>query len=310
MSPQLVLASTKRTDFVVRLGAVWWSLVQLVGGMKYWTLHRPSGTLRARLDSARGHGGFGKAPCGAWSKKDLSGPVHVWGIAEGYRTTMNRRRIASLLAAGGMVIGMLGLSTGSVLAADNIQYWAGNGTTDGEINNNDCADDASAHQLWIWTGTGSNVQISVDGEVVAGVQQGGGSYHFATSWHDIGTLTTGDGGNVFVTYDGVADGNAVLTLSHGCPGETEDTPPPSFEQSQAVATDTPAPPTEEAPSEEPSFEQSQAADTDVPTLPNTATVGGNSGSAPVDGAWLLVVALGVLLSSIVVLTPARARTRR
>ena len=83
------------------------------------------------------------------------------------------------------------------------------------------------------------------------------------------------------------------------PGE-EETPPPSFEQSQAAATDTPPP----------SFEQSQAAETDVPTLPNTATVGGNSGSAPADGAWLLVVALGVLLSSIVVLTPARARTRR
>ena len=49
-------------------------------------------------------------------------------------------------------------------------------------------------------------------------------------------------------------------------------------------------------------------ETDQPptdTLPGTT---GNSG--PTDGAWLLVVALGVLLASIVVLTPARAKSRR
>src|SRR5258705_13255156 len=119
------------------------------------------------------------------------------------------------------MIGMFGLSAPvGVLAADNTQYWQGNGTTDGKIDLNDCAQDSSAHMLWIWTGDGSNVWISVDGELKAGDQQGQGSWHFATGWHDIGDLTAGNGGNVFVTYDGAADGNAQLTLSHGCPGET------------------------------------------------------------------------------------------
>jgi hypothetical protein len=58
------------------------------------------------------------------------------------------------------------------------------------------------------------------------------------------------------------------------------------------------------------FTQSQAADTDAPSEPNTATIGGNGTSAPADGAWLLVVALGVLLASMVVLTPAPARRRK
>jgi hypothetical protein len=45
--------------------------------------------------------------------------------------------------------------------------------------------------------------------------------------------------------------------------------------------------------------------------PPTDTLPGSTGSSgPTDGAWLLVVALGVLLASIVVLTPARAKSRR
>ena len=51
--------------------------------------------------------------------------------------------------------------------------------------------------------------------------------------------------------------------------------------------------------------------TDAPSEPSTdAALGANGTSAPADGAWLLVVALGVLLASIVVLTPARAKSRR
>ena len=49
-------------------------------------------------------------------------------------------------------------------------------------------------------------------------------------------------------------------------------------------------------------------DTDQP--PTDALPGTTGSSGPTDGAWLLVVALGVLLASIVVLTPARAKSRR
>ena len=52
--------------------------------------------------------------------------------------------------------------------------------------------------------------------------------------------------------------------------------------------------------------------TDQPTdQPPTDTAFGSTGSSgPADTAWLLVVGLGVLLASIVVLTPARAKSRR
>lgn len=55
--------------------------------------------------------------------------------------------------------------------------------------------------------------------------------------------------------------------------------------------------------------------TDAPPVvtdqPPTDTALGTTGSSgPADTAWLLVVALGVLLASIVVLTPARAKSRR
>jgi hypothetical protein len=49
-------------------------------------------------------------------------------------------------------------------------------------------------------------------------------------------------------------------------------------------------------------------DTDQPPTDALAAPTGSSG--PTDTAWLLVVALGVLLASIVVLTPARAKSKR
>ena len=109
-----------------------------------------------------------------------------------------------------------------------------------------------------------------------------------------------------------------LRISHICIGDAppEETAPPSFEQSQEGETDEPSEPviTDEpsvpADTDEPSFEQSQEGETDAPTEPNTAALGTNGTSAPADGAWLLVVALGVLLASIVVLSPARAKGTR
>ena len=51
-------------------------------------------------------------------------------------------------------------------------------------------------------------------------------------------------------------------------------------------------------------------ESDVPTQPSTDAIAGTGSSSPTDTAWLLVVALGVLLASVVVLTPARAKSRR
>jgi hypothetical protein len=51
---------------------------------------------------------------------------------------------------------------------------------------------------------------------------------------------------------------------------------------------------------------------DVGEITESPTDGllGSGTSSPADGAWLLVVALGALLASVVVLTPARAKGRR
>jgi hypothetical protein len=206
------------------------------------------------------------------------------------------KRTLGVVGAGALLIGLMFGSTGAVLAADNTQYWAGNGTTDGVINTSDCDTDSSAHQLWIWTGTGSNVTISVDGEVVVGVQKGQGAYQFLTGWHDIGDLTTGSGGNVFVTYDGAADGNAVLTLSHGCEGTTTST---TFTQTQESSTTSVS---------STSFTQTQESSTD--TLPPTDTIGSTGTAQQASLTWLLIAGLGVLLGSVIVLAPARAKTRR
>jgi hypothetical protein len=48
--------------------------------------------------------------------------------------------------------------------------------------------------------------------------------------------------------------------------------------------------------------------TDQPTMPPT-NAGLDGGSGPADGAWLMVVVLGILLASMIVLTPAKARRR-
>jgi len=60
----------------------------------------------------------------------------------------------------------------------------------------------------------------------------------------------------------------------------------------------------------PGFDIDTEGITDEPSEPSTDSLGTSGTSGPADGAWLLVVALGVLLASIVVLTPARAKSRR
>ena len=50
-------------------------------------------------------------------------------------------------------------------------------------------------------------------------------------------------------------------------------------------------------------------ETDAPTLPPTDGISGNENSAPGGGAWLLVLGLAILLSTVVFMTPARKRSR-
>ena len=114
-----------------------------------------------------------------------------------------------------------------------------------------------------------------------------------------------NGNNIF------DDGDQAISHIIFC-DEVEETEAPSEVPSDVIETDEPsqsvAIETDE-PTESPF--QSVEADTDEPSEPDTATIGGSKDvGSPADGAWLLVVVLGVLLSSIVVLTPARAKAPR
>ena len=189
-------------------------------------------------------------------------------------------------------------ATGSTLAADANYDWQGQGwpnatcgTTEGSL---------PSTMLWIWTGD-SPTSLTINGELQSGswVQQGAGSFHFTTNV---------DGTNyppvtASITYSGNA---GTLTLSGCDEGGTQPSDSPSG--SGAGATDTPAPSDTAAPTDTPVPSGGGAGDTESPTQPPSNGLASN-GSGPSDGAWLLVVGLGVLLASVVVLTPARAKSR-
>lgn len=274
----------------------------------------------------------------------------------------HRKRLAALLASSALIIGLLGLSTGAVMAQELKEQhqgitvgWDENGDPviveangfEGGVNPAECDEldlapgDIVFHFVWtagndpvtadpdpannlldVWF-TGAADQSDVPADGVQGQLKNVDWFVWTSSAGGNVTLDTAD-------YNNVPEGGQ-LVVSHICVGDQpeEETEAPSFEQSEAPDTEEPseevpseAPsfeqseepqteePSEEVPSEAPSFEQSQEAETDAPSEPDTATIGGQETGAPSDSAWLLVVALGLLLSSIVVMTPARARSKR
>ncbi|MEA2673253.1 MAG: hypothetical protein QOI92_445, partial [Chloroflexota bacterium] len=154
---------------------------------------------------------------------------------------------------------------------------------------------------WTYDGTTKAVGFTATGGVVTIAYVKGGNSGYNT--YDY-TGFAGGGvawdSNLFAPNTGAnLDHPAGLSHAVFCTGPGTPEASPSFEQSQADTTS--------APSDAPSFEQSQA---DVTQCPCDTTPGLANTSHPADGAWLLVVALGVLLASVVVLTPARAKNRR
>ncbi|HUG30519.1 MAG TPA: hypothetical protein VMQ65_08425 [Candidatus Limnocylindria bacterium] len=211
------------------------------------------------------------------------------------------KKLAALLGAGVLSIAMFGT------AVAGVTVWATvDGYADGSAGNNDPA-------FW-----GDNCTKINAGEGDLGLEQGtyvlgadygqvivkSGSGEFAnTIFNDVSageTVWADTNGNG--TYEAFEAGEGDQNISHiiFC-DEVDETEPP--------ATDEPTP-TPEEPTPTPEFTDEGAGETDAPSEPNTATIGGNGTSGPADGAWLLVVALGVLLASVVVMTPARAKSRR
>jgi len=82
----------------------------------------------------------------------------------------------------------------------------------------ECLEGETAGLHWIFTG-GSGVTsatLHLDGDTYAGYQggEGGGAWHFDTP-SDVDLS-----GGAFVDYTGTAGRNALVTISHGCVGET------------------------------------------------------------------------------------------
>jgi hypothetical protein len=208
---------------------------------------------------------------------------------------MNMRKLLALGAAGALALGV----AGTTLADPTYATVDGHAAFSAESNDpgfwgDDCSkldagqgDLGAAVDSYVLTadyakvivkaGSGENANTIFE-DVTAG----------ETVWADTNGNNTFDPGG----QDG--DKNISHIIFCGGPEAT-----PSFEQSQEAETDAPTP----------SFDQSQEAETDQPTQPSTDTIGSAGTSGPADGAWLLVVALGVILASVVVLTPARAKNR-
>jgi hypothetical protein len=116
------------------------------------------------------------------------------------------------------------------------------------------------------------------------------------------------GGNGYNDYDYTGEAGGGIDADGGlfAPDNGSDGPAGLSHAVFCTVAGDEATPTPEAPTPTPTFDLETAGITECPC----DTIGGAKTSGPADGAWLLVVALGVLLASIVVLTPARAKGRR
>jgi hypothetical protein len=218
------------------------------------------------------------------------------------------KKLAALFGAGALVFAMAGTALAATPASDQgvvPTEHSGNITLDGN-GGSDAADCAAADG--IETGDSGGSDTTDNGVTVTWTYDGTTKAFGFTATGGLVTVAYVKGGDAYNEYDysGKVDGGVASDGHMYAPDNGSEGP---AGLSHAVFCTAASEPTE-APSEAPSFEASQAGETDAPSEPNTATFGGNGTSGPADGAWLLVVALGVLLASIVVLTPARAKSRR
>ena len=210
-----------------------------------------------------------------------------------------KKQLAALLAAGILGFAAFGTALAATGASDQgvtpTLHDGANITLDGN-GNSDAADCDAADGLE--TGDSAGSDTTDNGVTVTWTYDGGTKEFGFTATGGFVTIAYVKGGNAYNEYDytGFTDGGVTSDGSMFAPDNGSDGP---AGLSHAVFCTAPGEP-------EPSFEQSEEAATECPC--DTAI--GTPTSAPADGAWLLVVALGVLLASIVVLTPARAKSRR
>jgi hypothetical protein len=231
---------------------------------------------------------------------------------------MNKHRLGALVAAAALTLTFAGTAF-----AGSFDWNGKNGWPVADGCNQD--DTPAGFMLWIYTGdSDSDVVLTMNGTEYTGVQKGGGSWHIITPYTDskpdASIAFTGD-------YD-----NGVLTISHGCAGETtETTETSSTETTETSTTDTE---TTETSTTETSTTETSTTDTETTdtsttatettdtettettpsgsveelTPPSTDTVATTGSSSTVSTSLLLILA-GILATAMVVV-PAAARSRR
>jgi hypothetical protein len=270
----------------------------------------------------------------------INGSVHI-GDREERSKVQTWKKVAVLMGTATLVFAMFGIALAATGASDQgvtpTLHDGANITTDGG-GNTDAADCDAADVVstgdqagdtdasgsvestngvtvnWTYDSDSKAVSFTVDGGLVTIAYIKGGN---AYNEYDYSAPGVDSDGNLFAP-DNASNGPAGLSHAIFCTGPAP-VESPSFDQSQEAATDVPSTPPTEAPSTAPSFDQSQSPATEAPSFeqteaaesqPNTATIGSAGTSGPSDGSWLLVAAVGVLLASVIVLTPARAKNKR
>jgi hypothetical protein len=233
---------------------------------------------------------------------------------------MNRRRLASLMAASALIIGMFGLSAGG--AAATVKFatvWGHYASSPGDKSNEgdfwvdylntNAQADLEKGDCWKLSDSDFNAANNGDGTADLGVAYGWVIVKQASSeavdfdntiFKDVAVDET-----VFADTDG--DGTYGEGDSHGishiivcAPSETSTTTTTSSTTTTTSSTTTTTTTT---------FTGGTGGETDAPTQPNTAVETGGP-STPSNSAWMLILALGLLLGSVVILTPAKAKAKR
>ncbi len=210
-----------------------------------------------------------------------------------------RSTLAAMLGAGALVLGVAGMA----MADAPGNPWNGNGYP-----SQSCTPTTTGTMLWIFNNGGTPTNLTINGELQTGswVNEGNGSFHFTatidgTNYPPTSAVAAYTGDNGQLVLSGCNEGTTTTSSTTTSSSTTSSSTTSSSTTSSSTTTTT---------TTAGSFTSAQSGATAVPTEPNTATVGGSNSSGPSDSTWLFVAALGILVASLVILTPARAKTRR
>jgi hypothetical protein len=151
----------------------------------------------------------------------------------------------------------------------------------------------------------SHIIVCSPAETSTTTTSGGSSSSTTTTGESSSTTTTGESSSTTTTGESSSTTTTGESSSTTTTGESSSTTT-TGESSSTTTTTTTSPTTTTT-----SFNQTVSGTTDTrATLPNTATIEIGGPSSPTSSIWMLIVALGLLLGSVVILTPAPSKTKR